>query len=66
VEFDLDNPDLPFSLDFLSYDWRGVGETEDINEDGDYDDNPRGLIQFGSYRGHDRVINWQEIYIAPD
>ncbi|MCI5106086.1 MAG: DUF11 domain-containing protein [Pseudomonadales bacterium] len=66
VEFDLDNADLPFSLEFLSYDWRGVGETDDVNEDADYTDNPRGLIQFGSYRGHDRVINWQEIYIAPD
>lgn len=66
VEFDLDDSSLPFSLDFLSYDWRGAGEVDDINEDGDYSDNPRGTIQFGSYRGHDRVINWQEIYIAPD
>ncbi len=66
VEFDLDDSSLPYSLDFLSYDWRGVGETEDVNTDGNYDDNPRGSVQFGSFRGHDRIINWQEIYIAPD
>ncbi|MFN3164575.1 MAG: DUF6701 domain-containing protein, partial [Pseudohongiellaceae bacterium] len=66
VEFDLDDASLPFSLDFLSFDWRGVGEIEDVNPDGDYDDNPRGTVQFGSFRGHDRVINWQEIYIRPD
>ncbi len=66
VEFDLDDASLPFSLDFLSYDWRGVGEIEDVNPDGDYDDNPRGTVQFGSFRGHDRVINWQEIYIRPN
>ena len=65
VEFDLSDVSLPFSLDFLSYDWRGVGETEDVNEDADYSDNPRSRVEFGSYRGHDRVINWQEIYIGP-
>jgi len=57
VEFDLGDVPLPFSLDFLSYDWRGVGETEDVNEDGDYSDNPRSRAEFGSYRWHDRVIN---------
>jgi len=60
------------SLDFLKYDWRGgldedPGDIYDEQPEGeDYDeDNPRGIVEFGSYRGHDRVINWQEIYIGP-
>ncbi|PCJ20256.1 MAG: hypothetical protein COA96_15900 [SAR86 cluster bacterium] len=68
VEFDLNNSTLPTSLDFLAYDWRGdAGEVDDYDEipDGIYTDNPRSVIEFGSYRGHDRVINWQEIYIGP-
>ncbi|MCG8416189.1 MAG: hypothetical protein MI746_18375, partial [Pseudomonadales bacterium] len=67
IEFDLDHSSLPFSLQFLSYDWRGgIGEADDYDEipDDDYSDNPRGVVEFGSYRGHDRVINWQEIYIG--
>ena len=67
VEFDLNNPTLTAPLDFLSYDWRGdPGEVDDYDEipDNDYGDNPRGVVEFGSYRGHDRVINWQEIYIG--
>lgn len=64
VEFDLDHGSLPFSLDFLSYDWRGAAELENINEDGDYSDNPRGRAEFGSYRGHDRIVNWQEVFIG--
>lgn len=67
VEFNLTNPQLPYLLDFFSYDWRVTGELED-NEtvDGVYTDNPRSRLEFGSYRGHDRVINWQEIYIGPN
>lgn len=65
IEFDLDDPSLPFSLDFLSFDWRGVGDMDDENEDGDYSDNPRGLIEFGSFRGHDLIINWRENYVGP-
>ena len=65
VEFNLTDSSLPFPLDFLSYDWRGAGEIENINEDGNYSDNPRGQVGFGSYRGHDRVLNWQEIYTPP-
>lgn len=65
IEFDLSDASLPFSLDFLSYDWRGAADVEDENEDGIYSDNPRSRVEFGSYRGHDRVINWQEIYIGP-
>ena len=61
IEFDLDHGSLPFSLDFLSYDWRTPGELEDDTQDGDFSDNPRSRLEFGSYRAHDRVINWQEI-----
>jgi len=65
VEFDLDSTTLPESLEFLGYDWRGVVGVDDYDEipDGSsYTDNPRGILEFGSFRGHDRVINWQEIY----
>ena len=68
VEFNLNAASLPTPLGFLSYDWRGdPGEIDDYDEipDGSYTDSPRGVIEFGSYRGHDRVINWQEIYIGP-
>lgn len=66
IEFNLSDGQLPYSLDFLSYDWRGALDIDDENEDGDYSDNPRGRLSFGSDQGHDRVINWQEIYIGPD
>ena len=67
IEFDLNHASLPYSLDFLSYDWRSNPELDVLEEveDGNYDNNPRGQLNFGSYRGHDRVINWQEIYIGP-
>tara|TARA_B110000037_G_scaffold108400_1_gene125547 strand:- start:3850 stop:5529 length:1680 start_codon:yes stop_codon:yes gene_type:complete len=67
VEFNLFDPDLPYPLDFLSYDWRSTVEIDVLSdvEDGSYVNNPRGQINFGSYRGRDRVINWQEIYIGP-
>ncbi len=65
IEFDLFDAQLPYPLDFLSYDWRTPGELDDDTQDGIYTDNPRSRIEFGSYRGHDRVINWQEIYIGP-
>jgi hypothetical protein len=67
VEFDLNHASLPYSLDFLSYDWRSTIEVDVLEpvEDNNYVNNPRGQINFGSYRGHDRVINWQEIYIGP-
>ena len=69
VEFDLSDASLPSSLDFLLYDWRGdPAEVDDYDEipDGTYNNNPRGIVEFGAYRGHDRIINWQEIYIGPD
>jgi hypothetical protein len=70
VEFDLTNPGgvASDSLEFLSYDWRTDGDLYDeVPEEvsGQYDDAPRSIIEFGSYRGHDRIINWQEIYIGP-
>lgn len=73
VELDLDPGDdeSPNSLHFLEYDWRGgAGEDpgdpfDEEPEGANYEDNPRAIIEFGSYRGHDRVINWQEIYIGP-
>lgn len=70
VELNLSNSATPSTtLDFLSYDWRTAGNLYDeIQEDVDnsFNDNPRAIIEFGSYRGHDRVINWQEIYIGPN
>ena len=64
-------PDLSLiSLPFLQYDWRGgagevAGDMYDEEPEGaNYDDNPRGIIEFGSYRGHDRVLNWQEIFVG--
>lgn len=72
VEFDLSDllgVSLPTRLDFLRYDWRGdPGEIDDYDEtpDGNYNDGPRGVVEFGNYRGHDRVLNWLEIYVGPD
>ena len=65
VEFDLGDANLPTSLDFLQYDWRTPGDVEDETEDNIYTDNPRSRLEFGSFRSHDRVLNWQEFYIAP-
>ena len=63
VELNLSDSSLNYSLDFLTYDWRSPGEIEDDTTDGIYSDNPRALLEFGSYRGHDRVLNWQELII---
>lgn len=67
VELNLSDPTLNVRLDHLQYDWRALVEPDpyDDNPDGSYSDNPRAVIEYGSYRGHDRVINWQEIYIGP-
>jgi len=37
------------AADWLKFDWKGSG-----------DENPQGQAIFGGYRGHDRVIYWQE------
>lgn len=49
VEVDLQN------LPWLRFDW---------NQDGNYSDTllPPARIGFGSYRGHDRVIYWREVF----
>ncbi|MDY6982816.1 MAG: DUF6701 domain-containing protein, partial [Pseudomonadota bacterium] len=63
---ELDLGDL--GLDFLTFDWRDAGELEDVKElDGgnpadDDQDFPRALIEFGTFRGNDRIINWQELF----
>jgi hypothetical protein len=69
VEIDLGAATLDTSLEFLSYDWRGDAAEDPMDPydeipDGDYSDFPRGVVEFGSYRGHDRVINWQELFIT--
>jgi hypothetical protein len=50
VELDLDALDLPF----LQFRWPHEGN--------DYDENPRARLEFGVFRQHDRIINWQEVY----
>lgn len=65
VEFDLNHASLPYSLEFLSYDWRSPGDVLEETLDDDYTDNPRSTLELGRFRGHDRVINWQEIFIGP-
>ena len=50
IELDLDALNLPY----LRFKWP--------HEDNDYDEYPRAQVEFGQFRSHDRVINWQEIY----
>lgn len=38
---------------WLKYDWK--------EQDGSFDDNPTGLINFGLFRGNDRIISWREV-----
>ena len=42
------------NLSWLSFDW---------NDDGDYSESslPAATFTFGHYRGHDRVLIWQEV-----
>lgn len=50
------------SLSWLQYDW--FSATGDLDDAGDPDgvaDNPEARITFGTYRGHDRIIYWEEI-----
>ena len=44
-------------LQYLGFEWD--------DQDSDYNENPTGQIEFGQYRMHDRIINWQEIYNRP-
>ncbi len=41
-------------MEYLQFEWDDAGA--------DYNENPQGQIEFGQYRMHDRIINWQEIY----
>lgn len=41
-------------LSYLGFEWDDA--------DGDYNEDPTGRIEFGQFRMHDRIINWQEIY----
>jgi len=50
-------------LSYLRYEWNDLDADDDPGAD--YDDDPVGVLEFGQYRMHDRVINWQEIYNAP-
>ncbi|MDC0598555.1 hypothetical protein OAP18_01735 [Gammaproteobacteria bacterium] len=61
VELDLD----ALGLSFLEYDWRDedATEIEDENPNSNFINNPRALIEFGEFRGNDRIINWQELFI---
>ncbi len=48
-------------IDMSAYPWLRF----DWNQDGDYDNDlslPDAEIRFGSYRGHDRIIYWQELF----
>lgn len=58
IELDLDALDLTF----LQFRWPRDGVDY---EDQDYDENPRGQLEFGQFRSHDRVIYWREIYNGP-
>ncbi|MFA6900529.1 MAG: DUF6701 domain-containing protein [Desulfurivibrionaceae bacterium] len=42
-----------YPLPWLLYEWDGL--------DNDYNENPTGRVNFGIYRGNDRIINWREI-----
>lgn len=50
-------------LSFLSFEWDDEDGAGDPGED--HDDDPVGVIEFGQYRMHDRIIHWQEIYNRP-
>jgi MSHA biogenesis protein MshQ len=43
---------------WLAFNWN----TLDANNDGNfYDDNPSATLNFGIYRGNDRIISWVEV-----
>ena len=37
----------------------------EVPDGANYTDNPRALIEFGSYRSHDRILSWRELYVMP-
>lgn len=71
VELDLGYSSSTDPVDFLTYDWRGGSSSTDPYEQGipdgaSYTNNPRAIIEFGSYRSHDRVLSWRELYVMPE
>lgn len=59
MEYDLDSA----GLGFLRYDWRTPPELDDETQDDDFTDFPRAILDFGSFQSHQRIINWQELFI---
>lgn len=53
IELDL-SAATGLNMEYLQFEWDDVGA--------DYNENPQGQIEFGQYRMHDRIINWQEVY----
>lgn len=70
VELDLGYSSATDPVDFLTYDWRGGTSSTDpyeqeVPDGANYTNNPRAIIEFGSYRSHDRVLSWRELYVMP-
>jgi hypothetical protein len=42
---------------WLQFDWQNL----DTKNDGPYTDNPTATLNFGLYRGNDRIISWREV-----
>ena len=42
---------------WLKFDWQNL----DTDNDGPYTDNPTAILNFGLYRGNDRIISWREV-----
>lgn len=70
VELNLSYSSATDPVSFLTYDWRG-GTTatdpyaQEVPDGANYTDNPRAIIEFGSYRSHDRILSWRELYVMP-
>ena len=70
VELDLGYTSSTDPVDFLRYDWRGGSTSSDpylqeVPDASHYTNNPRAIIEFGSYRAHDRILSWRELYVMP-
>lgn len=57
VDIELDLSPTGLNLPWLQFNW----PYEPV-DDQDFNENPRATLEFGQFRSHDRVINWQEIY----
>lgn len=70
VELDLGYSSATDPVDFLTYDWRGGTSStnpyeQEVPDGANFTNNPRAIIEFGSYRAHDRVLSWRELYVMP-